>query len=125
MLRRLYKPVEDGLTDIDEMLADRLAALISDRDRARTDLERIKVQLAPELILDADRVERFGAFMRERITTGDPTFRKAHLRSIVDAIKVDDKVAAFTAQRPAWNRPLSPGNKSAGVFAVLYANGAP
>ena len=30
--------------------------------------------------------------MRERITTGDTTFRKAYLRSIVDAIEVDDKV---------------------------------
>lgn len=34
-LRRLYKLVEDGLTDLDETLADRLAALKSDRDRAR------------------------------------------------------------------------------------------
>lgn len=27
-------------------------------------MERIKVQLAPQLTLDADQVERFGAFMR-------------------------------------------------------------
>jgi site-specific DNA recombinase len=91
-LRRLYKLVEDGLTDIDETLADRLTALKSERDRAKAALERIKVQLAPQLTLDADQVERFGAFMRERITTGDTTFRKGYLRSIVDAIEVDDKV---------------------------------
>ncbi|MGD9542075.1 hypothetical protein [Methylocystis sp.] len=33
-LCRLYKMVEDGVTDIDETLADRLTALKSDRDRA-------------------------------------------------------------------------------------------
>jgi site-specific DNA recombinase len=91
-LRRLYKMVEDGVTDIDETLADRLAALKSDRAHAKAALERIKVQLAPQLTFDADQVERFGAFMRERITTGDTTFRKAYLRSIVDAIEVDEKV---------------------------------
>ena len=39
--------VEDGVTDIDDVLGDRLAALKSDRDRAKAALERIKVQLAP------------------------------------------------------------------------------
>ncbi len=55
-------------------------------------MERIKVQLTPEVTLEPDQVERFGAFMRERITRGETTFRKAYSRSIVDAIEVDDKV---------------------------------
>ena len=73
------------------MFGDRLAALKSDRERAKAALERTKIQSAPNIKFESDQIERFGAFMRERITTGETTFRKAYLRSIVDAIEVDDK----------------------------------
>jgi site-specific DNA recombinase len=108
-LRRLYKLVEDGLTDIDETLADRLTALKSDRDRAKATLERIKVQLTPQLTLDADQVERFGAFMRERITTGETSFRKAYLRSIVDAIEVDDKIVRIHGSKASLEQAVIAG----------------
>jgi site-specific DNA recombinase len=110
-LCRLYKMVEDGVTDIDKTLADRLAALKLDRDRAKAALERIKVQLAPQLTLDADQVERFGAFMRERITTGETTFRKAYLRSIVDAIEVDDKVIRIHGSKASLEQAVIAGEQ--------------
>lgn len=110
-LRRLYKMVEDGVTDIDETLADRLAALKSDRDRARVALERIKAQLAPQVILEADQIERFGSFMRERITTGETTFRKAYLRSIVDAIEVDDKVIRIHGSKASLEQAVIAGEQ--------------
>ena len=90
-LRRFHKIVEDGVTDLDDVFGDRLAALKSDRERAKAALERTKIQSAPNIKFESDQIERFGAFMRERITTGETTFRKAYLRSIVDAIEVDDK----------------------------------
>jgi len=46
--------VEDGVTEIDETLAERLAALKSDRDRGKVALERIKVRLAPEVTLEPE-----------------------------------------------------------------------
>ena len=110
-LPRLYKLVEDGLTDIDETLADRLAALKSNRDRARAALERIKVQLAPKVALEANQVERFGTFMRERITTGDTTFRKAYLRSIVYAIEVDDKVTRIHGSKASLEQAVIAGEQ--------------
>jgi len=103
--------VEDGVTDIDETLADRLAALKSNRDRAKAALERIKVQFAPQLALDADQVGRFGAFMRERITTGDTTFRKAYLRSIVDAIEVDDNVIRMHGSKATLEQAVIAGEQ--------------
>ena len=45
-LKRLYKMVEDGLTDSDEILRERITLLKRDRDRAKTALDRIK---APSL----------------------------------------------------------------------------
>ncbi|MGE3266839.1 hypothetical protein [Methylocystis sp.] len=74
-------------------------------------MERIKVQLAPQLTLDADQVERFGAFMRERITTGETTFRKAYLRSIVDAIEVDDKVIRIHGSKASLEQAVIAGEQ--------------
>jgi hypothetical protein len=42
-LRRLYAMVENDLTDLDDILKDRIANLKSDRDRAREALARIAI----------------------------------------------------------------------------------
>jgi site-specific DNA recombinase len=44
-LKRLYRLVEDGVTDLDEVLKERLDRLKADRDRARAALEAIKSRL--------------------------------------------------------------------------------
>lgn len=41
-LKRLYRLVEDGVTDLDEVLKGRLDSLKTDRERARSTLEAIK-----------------------------------------------------------------------------------
>ena len=45
-LKRLYKMVEEGVTDLDDILRDRLASLKLERDRARSALDRIKARHA-------------------------------------------------------------------------------
>jgi site-specific DNA recombinase len=81
--------VEDDLTDLDDILKDRIANLKSDRDRAREALARIAIR--PKLnAFDADAIERFGQIMRQNITTGPIPFRKAYIKSVVDRIEVDD-----------------------------------
>lgn len=67
--RRLYEWVEDGLTDLDDMLKERITALKSDRDRARSALERIANRGVAGR-LDPDRIIRFGQLMRTNITEG-------------------------------------------------------
>jgi len=110
-LRRLYKMVEDGVTDLDEVLGDRLAALKADRERVRAALERIKVQSAPQIALEPDQIERFCAFMRERITEGETPFRKAYLRSIIDAIEVDDKVIRIHGSKASLEQAVIAGEQ--------------
>jgi site-specific DNA recombinase len=90
-LRRLYALVEDGVTDLNEVLKVRLADIKADRDRARSALDRIKGQ-SPAARIDMAKIERFGSLMRQNITTGDVPFRKAYLRSFIDAVVVDDRV---------------------------------
>jgi hypothetical protein len=43
-LKRLYAMVENGLTELDDILKDRLAALKTDRDQAKEALDRIKLR---------------------------------------------------------------------------------
>jgi site-specific DNA recombinase len=89
-LKRLYRLVEDGVTDLDEVLKDRLDTLKADRDRAQAALERAKEHLAPQVKIDPALIERFGRMMREHFTTGSVPFRKAYLQSLITAIEVDD-----------------------------------
>jgi site-specific DNA recombinase len=90
-LRRLYRLIEDGLTDVDEVLKDRLNTLKSDRDRAKVALERVKEQHAPQIQINPELIECFGRTMREHFTTGSIPFRKAYMQSLVELIEVDDK----------------------------------
>jgi hypothetical protein len=86
-------------------------AFKADRVRAKAALERIRVQLTSEVTLEPDQVERFGAFMRERITRGETTFRKAYLRSIVDAIEVDDKVIRIHGAKASLEQAVIAGEQ--------------
>ena len=88
-LKRLYKMVEDGLTDLDDILKERITSLKLDRDRAKTALERIRHRL-PANKLDPEVIERFGRAMRQNITTGGIPFRKAYIQAVVDRVEVDD-----------------------------------
>jgi len=89
-LKRLYRLVEDGLTDVDEVLKDRLNTLKADRDRAKAALERAKEHSASQIQIDPGLIERFGRTMRESFSTGSVPFRKAYLRSLIDVIEIDD-----------------------------------
>ncbi len=63
--------------------------------------------------------------MRERITVGETTFRKAYLRSIVDAVEVDDTVIRIHGSKASLEQVVIAGEQIGRVFVVLYANGAP
>ena len=89
-LKRLYRLVEDGLTDLDEVLKDRLNTLKADRDRAKAALERAKEHLAPQIRIDPALIENFGRTMRENFSTGSVPFRKAYLQALINVIEVDD-----------------------------------
>jgi len=89
-LKRLYRLVEDGVTDLDEVLKDRLNTLKADRDRAHAALERAKGHLAPQIQIDPALIVRFGRMMQEHFTAGSVPFRKAYLQSLITIIEVDE-----------------------------------
>ena len=88
-LRRPYKLMEDGVTEMDDVLKHRIAALEADQDRVQAALNRARAGVRPAVDISPVVVERFGQTMREELTTGEVPFRKAYLGSIVDRIEVD------------------------------------
>ena len=90
-LKRLYRLVEDGITDLDEVLKDRLNTLKAERDQAHAALERTKEHLSPQIRIDPALIERFGRMMQQHFTSGSVPFRKAYLQSLITAIEVDDR----------------------------------
>jgi DNA invertase Pin-like site-specific DNA recombinase len=104
-LRRLYKLVAEGMTDLDELLKEQIAKFKTDRDKAASALDRIESH-GPAVRLDADKIARFGSLMRENITTGEIPFRKAYLRSLIEAVKVDDRVIRIHGSKTVLERAV-------------------
>lgn len=110
-LKRLYTMVEEGLTDLDDILKDRIAGLKSDRDRAKEALARIKVR--PKLTaFDPQTIERFGQIMRENIASGPIPFRKAYIRSVVERIEVDDQTIRIVGDRATLEQAIAGGENA-------------
>jgi site-specific DNA recombinase len=109
-IRRLYRMVEDGMTEMDELLAERLAILKAEREKAKAALDRAQFQTRPELILQADDIQRFSEFMSEKITSGDSAFRRNYLRSIIEGVEVDDKVIRIHGSKTALEQAVTNGD---------------
>lgn len=69
-LKRLYRLVEDGMTEMDDVLTDRLNSLKADRDRTKAALERAKSHSSRVIQIDPALLEQFGRSTRETFTSG-------------------------------------------------------
>ena len=108
-LKRLYYLVENDLTDLDDVLKDRLNCLKADRDRAKAALEATKAQIAPAIRIDPALIERFGRNLREKFTAGSTPFRKAYLQSLIDVVEVDDKQIRIKGSKEVLERAVLAG----------------
>jgi site-specific DNA recombinase len=105
-LKRLYRLVEDGMTDLDDVLKDRLHQLKSDRDRAKGALDAAKSRQGAAIRIDPALIDNFGRTMRENLTDGSIPFRKAYLRSLVDVIEVDDTQIRIRGSKDELERAI-------------------
>ena len=105
-LKRLYRLVEDGMTEMDDVLKDRLNSLKADRDRAKAALERAKSQSSHAIRIDPALLEQFGRSMRENITSGSIPFRKAYLQSLIDVVEVDDAQVRIKGSKDVLERAV-------------------
>ncbi len=119
-LRRLYKAMEDGIADLDDILKDRITALKADRDRVHGALARARSGLHPAVDISPNVVERFGQAMREKLTTGDVSLRKAYLGAIVDRVEVDDRAIRIVGRKDVLQQAvLANGGPVPGVRSFV------
>ena len=103
-LRRLYRSIEDGIVELDDILRERTATLKSERERAKAALDRARAQCGTVTTIDSAKIDAFARLMNEKLDTGDTNARKSYIRSIVDAIEVDD-----TGHQDYWQQGCAAG----------------
>ena len=117
-LRRLYRLVEDGSSEADDLLRERIAAIRSERDAAKAALDRAVSGKVPASAMDPAMLVRFGQVMRERLTTGEITFRRTQLASFLDRIEIDEHAIRIVGRKDILEQAviaggaLSPGVRS-------------
>jgi chromosome segregation ATPase len=89
-LRRLYRSIEDGIVELDDILRERTAALKSQRERAKAAFDRARAECGTVTKIAPDKIDAFARLMTEKLDTGDTNARKTYIRSIVETIEVDD-----------------------------------
>ena len=117
-LRRLYKLVEDGVAEMDDILKDRIMVLKAARDRVQAALDRARSGVRPTADISPILVERFGQTMREKLTTGEVC--KAYLGSIDDRVEVDDREIRIVGRKDVLEQAvLANGGPVPGVRSFV------
>ena len=109
-LRRLYKLVEDGVSEMDDILKNRITALKAERDSTRAALDRATGANRPPISLDPMKIAAFGKLMREQPTSGDIPFRKAYLGAIIDRVEVDDHQIRICGRKDVLEQAVIAGD---------------
>ncbi|MGQ7336282.1 hypothetical protein ACTGUN_10345, partial [Streptococcus suis] len=60
-------------------------------------------------------IERFSASMRERVSTGEVTFRKAYLGALIDRVEVDDREIRICGRKDVLEQCVVGGAKPTGA----------
>jgi site-specific DNA recombinase len=98
-LRRLYRSIEDGVVEIDDILRERTASLKSERERAKAALDRARAQCGTVAAIDAQKIDAFARLMTDNLDNGDTNARKGYIRSIIDAVEVDDEAVRIIGSK--------------------------
>jgi hypothetical protein len=63
--------------------------------------------------------------MTDKLDNGDTNARKGCIRSIIDAVEVDEKAIRIIGSRDVLQAVIAANRTRTEMFVVLYANGAP
>jgi site-specific DNA recombinase len=124
-LQRLYRLVEDGLAELDDLLKERIASLKAERERAVAALERARSASRPEIHISSALIERFAQTMREKLCFDEIPMRKAYLSSIVDRVEVDDGLVRIMGPKDAIEQGVRQAANPPEVVRSFIHDGSP
>ncbi|WP_374308368.1 recombinase family protein [Methylocella sp.] len=110
-LKRLYRSLEEGVVEIDDLLKDRIGCLKGEREKAKAAFERAQAHGTSSASLDPEKVAKFAALMNELLDNGETPARKAYLRSLLSAIVVGEKTVRIIGSKDVLHAAIS-GNRS-------------
>lgn len=118
-LDRLYKLVEAGVQEIDDVLRDRLTNLRAERERLLADLKRARANVLPSVAIDAEKIEKFSRLVNQKLATGDVNMQKAYLRSFIDAVEVGNKRVRIIGRRTTLHSLVTGSSASSAIVRGL------
>jgi site-specific DNA recombinase len=108
-LRRLYRSIEDGIVELDDILRERTATLKSDRERAKAAYDRARAQCGTVATIDSVKIDAFARLMTEKLDTGDTNARKGYIRSIGHCGQTDrERECSWFCTQMALPRGIEP-----------------
>jgi site-specific DNA recombinase len=100
-LRRLYRLVEAGEGDADDILMERVRDLRNEADRCRQALKLALDEVTPEMAPDAEKIGRFSNLIMTALRDGDIQARRTYLQAIIDRIEIEKGVARIIGRKSA------------------------
>jgi hypothetical protein len=107
-LKRLYDAIENGVTDLsDLMLKDRIAELKAIRDQARADTERAEGAIERQgPTITAQSIKVFARTARKRMRTESGGYRRDYLHALAQRVEVDAKELRIMGSKSELLRTL-------------------
>jgi site-specific DNA recombinase len=120
-LKRLYDAIENGVTDLtDLMLKDRIAELKTIRDQASADAERAEGaidRLGPTITTQS--IKAFARTARKRMRTESGGYRRDYLRALAQRVEVDAEQLRIMGSKSELLRTLvAASSEKAAGFGV-------
>src|SRR5207237_6268086 len=66
-MKRLYRSIEDGIVELDDILRDRAAALKAQRERAKAALDHARAQCGTAAAVTAEKIDAFARLMNAKL----------------------------------------------------------
>jgi site-specific DNA recombinase len=73
--------------------------LKAERERAKAAHDRARAQCGTVATIDSGKIDAFARLMTEKLDVGDTNAHKGYIRSIVDAVEVDDNAVRIIGSK--------------------------
>ena len=118
-IARLISLVEQGVMEAeDPSLRGRFIGLKLQRDERAKDIADLQRRISTgEPQITPDKIDRLSHLLRERLHNGEPEFRQAYARLVMDEVKVSDEEIRISGSKAVLARCVAAGGAPAAPIA--------